>query len=291
MSFFRDDLTEALKKSRPNITESSVKTYVSNLVSLCKKLKGDESLEWFTKDKTAIMDYIKEHMKSTQTQKTALSSLFILTGETAYRELMIDYCKQVNDKYKEQKLTPEQKQHRISFDAVREKYAECLEAVKQNPTEENYQKYIACSFSSGVLIPPRRSEYANVMLKDYDKDKDNYLLKNKIVFNQYKTVKKYGTQSIDIPKEVQPILKKYLKTNKSKYLFPKKNGDTCFTNTDYNRLLQKIFGEKIGTDYLRSIYLSDVYKDIPKLKELEDRATAMGHTISTQLNDYVKKDD
>jgi hypothetical protein len=87
-----------------------------------------------------------------------------------------------------------------------------------------------------------------------------------------------------------PILRKYLKLNKTDFLFPKLKGDTCMTNVDYNRMLQKIFGRFISVDALRSIYLSEKYKNVPSLVDMEKTAEAMGHQMTTALTDYVKKE-
>ncbi len=62
------------------------------------------------------------------------------------------------------------------------------------------------------------------------------------------------------------------------------------TNVDYNRMLQKIFGKTISVDNLRSIYLSDKYKNIPSLVDMEKTAEAMGHQVVTALENYVKKE-
>ena len=52
-----------------------------------------------------------------------------------------------------------------------------------------------------------------------------------------------------------------------------------------------LVNENIGCDQLRSIYnLSHLYKNIPKLSELQNTAEAMGHSINTALTNYVKKD-
>ncbi len=100
----------------------------------------------------------------------------------------------------------------------------------------------------------------------------------------------YGSLIFEVPSPVIPILKKYLKLNKTDYLFPKRNGNECMTNVDYNRTLQKIFGKTISVDNLRSIYLSDKYKNIPSLVDMEKTAEAMGHQIVTSLENYVKKE-
>ena len=288
MTDFRELISKTLREKRPKITEGSLKTYTSNLFNLNKKMDGEKSLEFF-KNHDDIIKYIQNHMTSNQTQKTVLSALFILTEIKEYRGVMIDICKKVNDTYKTQKMSEKQKEHRISFDEVKEKVNALLNAMKTNPSKENYQLYLMACFSSGVFSPPRRSEFSNVKIKNYDGQHDNYLSKKKIIFNRFKTAKKYGTQEYNIPTTVLPILRKYLKMNTSDYLFPKKNGESPMTNVDYNRMLQKIFGKGISVDALRSIFLSEKYKNMPSMEDMQNTATEMGHTIATAMTDYVKK--
>jgi hypothetical protein len=52
-----------------------------------------------------------------------------------------------------------------------------------------------------------------------DIDVYNYIEKNKMYFNSYKTAKTYGCQVIDIPKALQTILKKWININPTKTLF------------------------------------------------------------------------
>ena len=289
MNNLKEIIIDKLKKNRPNITDSSIKTYVSNLVSINKKLNGKHEMSFYD-DYEPILKFIEKEDMSLQTKKTLLSALYIMTNIKEYREKMIAYCNEVNNKYKEQKLTDKQKQHRISFDDVKEKVEEALDHLKNNPTLENYKLYLASVFSSGIYTPPRRSEFCNIKIKNYDINTDNYLLKKKIVFNQYKTAKKYGSQTYEIPNEVLPFLKRYLKVNTSDYLFTKSDNTTVMNNSDYNRLLNKIFGKTISVDSLRSIYLSEKYKMVPSYNEMADTATKMGNSIPTALQNYVKKE-
>ena len=288
MKEFRELISKTLREKRPKITDGSLKTYTSNLFNLNKKMNGEKSLEFF-RSHDEIIKYIQNHMTSNQTQKTVLSALFILTEIKEYREVMIDICKKVNDSYKTQKMSAKQKEHRISFDEVKEKVDALSNALKTNPTKQNYELYLIACFSSGVFSPPRRSEFSNVKIKNFDGQHDNYLSKKKIIFNRFKTAKKYGTQEYNIPTTVLPILRKYLKMNTSDYLFPKKNGDAPMTNVDYNRMLQKIFGKGISVDALRSIFLSEKYKNMPSMEDMQNTATEMGHTVLTSIQDYVKR--
>ena len=289
MNNLKEIIIDKLKKNRPNITDSSIKTYVSNLVSINKKLNGKHEMSFYD-DYEPILKFIEKEDMSLQTKKTLLSALYIMTNIKEYREKMIAYCNEVNNKYKEQKLTDKQKEHRISFDDVKEKVEKALDHLKNNPTLENYKLYLASVFSSGIYTPPRRSEFCNIKIKNYDINTDNYLLKKKIVFNQYKTAKKYGSHTYDIPNEVLPFLKRYLKVNTSDYLFTKSDNTTVMNNSDYNRMLNKIFGKTISVDSLRSIYLSEKYKNIPNYNEMVDTATKMGHSVNTAMVDYVKKE-
>ena len=289
METFKEIIISKLKHNRPHITESSIKTYVSNLVSINKKLNGEHNFEFY-EDHEPIIRFIEKEPMSLQTKKTLLSALYIMTHIKQYRDKMIVYCNDVNKTYKEQKLTEKQKEHRLTFDEVKEKVEESFNNLKNNPTLENYKLYLSSVFSSGIYSPPRRSEFCNVKIKNYDINTDNYLFKKKIVFNQYKTSKKYGSQTYDIPNEVLPILKRYLKVNTSDYLFTKSDNKTVMNNSDYNRLLNKSFGKTISVDSLRSIYLSDKYKNVPAYNEMAETALKMGNSIPTALQNYVKKE-
>ena len=98
---FRDIISNAVLKKRPNLNPSSVKTYTSILFNLHKKLNPDgDDLKVFDDD-NKILDNLKE--KSPQTRKTVLSALYILTGNKEYNDQMIQDCKHTNEMYKTQK--------------------------------------------------------------------------------------------------------------------------------------------------------------------------------------------
>jgi hypothetical protein len=62
-------IPDELSEKRPIISDSSEKSYASTLFSLNKKMDGDKDLDFFKKH-TEILQFIKEHMKNKQTQKT-----------------------------------------------------------------------------------------------------------------------------------------------------------------------------------------------------------------------------
>ena len=85
-------------------------------------------------------------------------------------------------------------------------------------------------------------------------------------------------------------IRKWLKMNTTDYLLVTKTGKKM-TTSGLSTKIGSIYGNsKIGVDILRSIYVSDIYKDLPALQHLEDTANAMGHSISSAMNFYAKKD-
>ena len=120
MSDIKSLLQEKIKQNRPNLGTSSVKTYISILSNLYKKLNGEGNIEWFNEEHDEILKYLGD--KNDQTRKTTLSSLFILTNLKEYQTIMNTIMKKVNDNYKDQKMNEKQKDNWISIDEIKEKY-------------------------------------------------------------------------------------------------------------------------------------------------------------------------
>jgi hypothetical protein len=145
----------------------------------------------------------------------------------------------------------------------------------------------------GIYIAPRRSlDYVEFKIKPatIDKTKDNYLDKNKMVFNTYKTAKTYGQQIVEVPTALKSILTKWIKRNPTEYLLFDTNGNKL-SSVKLNQRLNKIFGGKnIAVNALRHSYLTDKYKDVSvATKQLAKDMNAMGS--STAMADtYIKID-
>ena len=284
----KEEIEDTLKSNREKLTESSRKTYTSLLVNLMKKLKPDKENLSFFNEKKEIIKHING-LEKLQSQKTLLSALYILTHEEDYRTLMLAKCKLVNDQYKEQKISADRKEHYISFDQIKEKYLALKNGLK-NADADHIVDFLIVALMSGILIPPRRNEWCDVKIRHFDKDKDNFLDKNTVTFHNYKTESKYGTQVVKIPRELHAILKKWVGMNETDYLLYNSNTKKKLSSSDLTKRIHRIFQDsKIGCDMFRSIYLSHIYKDVPKLTELQSIADSMGHNITTAMSAYVKK--
>ena len=124
-------------------------------------------------------------------------------------------------------------------------------------------------------------------IRNYDIKTDNYYKGNKFYFDKYKTFKTYGLQILDVPKELNNVLKKWIKINTNDYMIYSSNGNKL-SCPQITRMLNKIFGKKISTSMLRHIYLTNVYKDVPQINKMENLANEMGHSVSTAM-EYIKR--
>ena len=293
---FREKIKSALKEKREKLTDSSLKTYVSILSNLHKQMNAtDDDLDWFNKQEREIF----EHLKA-QTRKSVLSALFILTGNDEYRKIMLDDCKVVNENYKSQKMSDKEKENWIEVKEIQDIHDNLLAKVKAMFSKNMMSDYqtiidyflIACLGGVSGILPRRSLDYALLKIRNYDTSntsRDNYYKAGKFYFNTYKTSSKYGLQILDVPKELNTMIKKWIKLNDTDYLLFSSNKKPL-SSPQISRMLNKIFGGKhISTDMLRHIYLTAYYKDIPKLKEMEKLSQDMGHSLNQQML-YAKKE-
>ena len=211
---FREVISDKLKHNRPNLSYSSLKTYVSILFNLCKKLHPEnEDLTWFDNDVT-ILDHLKD--KPSASRKTILSALFVLTGKSEYNKLMLEDCKHTNEVYKEQTKNKKQEEALMSVDDIKkiyDKYFDKVTAMFSKKMIADYPtivKYILLGCLSGAAgLSPRRSlDYTEMKVRNYNPDTDNYYKNGVFYFNMYKTAKHYGQQTLDV-KTLAPELMRF----------------------------------------------------------------------------------
>lgn len=294
-------LTEYIKSKRPSLSDSSLKTYSSILRSLYRKVfdsvdEDDMDMKKFTHPEKVLK--FLEDLPSNK-RKTILSALVIITDEDKYRTLMLDDVKQYNEEIKKQEPSETQKANWIDLDGIKAKYHELQQIadavykkkqLKSNDTQD-IQNYIILSVLGGIYIPPRRSkDYVDFKIKNIDKDKDNYRLGNKFVFNSYKTAKTYGRQEVKIPPKLRMIINKWASVNPTDYLLFDSNGNKL-TNVKLTQRLNRIFGKKFSVNGLRHTVLTEKYgENMKKMKELENTMEEMGSSTNMALT-YIKNMD
>lgn len=291
------EISDLVKRKRPNLSDSSINTYTSIIKSIYDKVYGDIP---FVEKNLNNVDKVLKALKdiNPRTRKTMMSALVVVTDNKDYRKLMIEDIDIYNQEEDKQEKNDKQNDSWIGSDDIKNLYDK-LEAEakylykKKNLSSFDLQKieqYIIMSVLGGIYIPPRRSkDYVDFKIKNIDKSVDNYFDKNKFIFNSYKTSKFYGKQVVDIPKPLAAIIRKWMKANPSDYLLIDSKGNQL-TNVKLNQRLNKLFDKKVSVNQLRHTFMSDKYKNlIDEKKEMDDDFKKMGSS-SSQFANYVKKD-
>jgi hypothetical protein len=285
-----------LKKLRQTLSEGSLKTYTSILKNLHKKVFDNQEIEKsnFNED-GKILDYLKD--MPANKRKTILSALVVMTDNNEYKEKMNGDVSDYNKEIQKQEKSETQKDNWITTDEIREvfnvlEYDAKIIFKKTNKTNSDIQQiqnYIIVALLGGLFIPPRRSlDYCAMKIRNINKDEDNYIDKNKFVFNKYKTAKTYGKQELAIPQQLKNILNRWIGMNESDYLLKDKNGNPM-TSTKLNQYMNRIFGgKKIAVNSMRHTYLTDKYKQTSEEnKKLARDMSDMGSSTS-MADTYIK---
>jgi hypothetical protein len=261
-------LKEELKSKRKSLSESSLTTYSSILKNLYKKVFGEGQIKLDNFDKTKeIIEYIKDVPPNKR--KSILSALVVLTDNEDYRKLMLGDINKYNSFIKTQQKTDTQEANWIEKEKIAEVFDKLEKDAKQIYKKQSLtmndlqsiQEYIIVALLGGLFIPPRRLlDYTEFRVKNIKKDEHNYYNRGSLYFNHYKTSKHYGEQSVKVPKTLQAILMKWIKTSPNDYLLFDNNGNKL-NSVKLNQRLNKIFNGKISTNALRHSYLTDKFGD------------------------------
>jgi len=317
MADFLATLSKALVSDR-GVSESTANLYLRTLLMLNDK-KPFTTLA-FLKKSDAIASKLETYADSTKKGILAaiVSILSLYKDKATYKsiykhfyDLMMAKSKEVKEAESARAGEKSEKQQKnwSSWEEVKkteeELYKEAAELMnKKHLTAPEAEKLLQCVvLSLYTKIQPRRNQdYLNMLVvKKWSEDMSadhNYLdlTGNQFVFNKYKTAKKYGVQKIAIPSDLLDILVPYLKHNplwkesKGKAAVPflvSPGGVPITALNGITRILNKIFGKKIGSSMLRTIFLTDKYSDLKEEQEADSKA--MGHSVALQQGTYVKE--
>lgn len=315
-----DNLADVGGGRRPRETTQSTKdVYLNNLQRLNSKQpikykKNGEPDYNFLKNTEKILERI-EKLKPNSQRTYLISIVTSLKGLKPYEQIYEFYYDKMMTLAEELKKngntkSDTQKENWIEQSEVYAIY-ENLKAqampllAKKKVTDQEWEVILYfIVLSLYVLQAPRRNKDYQLMLYVTDKNLINsetsaefnyYLPKEKIMqFNQYKTKGSYQMQETAVNPELVDILTKYAKLHplkkqqKNFYLLVNYKGEPLLAVNAITRILNKIFGQRIGASMLRNIYLSDKFKGV--MDELNAAATAMGTSSSTAQATYIKMD-
>jgi hypothetical protein len=294
-------LKSTIKENKPNIAMSTINSYATNLKSLfyshnAKKIELDP--KWFHNQEN-MLELMKE--EPIVKQSNFLTALIAYDKHNdKYKSALMLLAPQLNKNKDSQIKTEKQTENWKSYEEIEKIYEDMATIVEpllkskevlDKKQMNTLQDFIILSLTCGYWIPPRRSEdWCKMKIKNYDNEKDNYIdfANSKFVFNIYKTSKTYDEQEVEIPGKLRRMLKRYIKLlGDNEYLLTTQK-NTPLTSSYLTKQLNRIFGANISTSMLRHIYLSEKYKNVPALAEMQKTAEEMGHSILEGLR-YVKK--
>lgn len=292
---FKDDI----KTAKPDISAGSLKTYNSLLRSIYKavfKTTEKPDVKSFSKHSEDILKFLEA--KPYNVRKTYLAALVAVAPLEAYKKMMLENIREYQHEQSKQELTTKLENSSISKEEIEnleEKLrlnAEALMRKKSHRVPElmEIQNYIIFSLYYGHIVPRRALDYCDMLYQNFN-NTNNYIdfKKSRFVFNNYKTAKFKGTQTLDIPPSLMKILKKWIA------LIPREIDNLFFnanleplTNVTLNQRLNGIFGGKKSVNSLRHFYLTSKYSDL--MKETEQMAKEMEDMGSSkqQANVYIK---
>jgi integrase len=292
------------------VSPSTAATYLKTLTILNDK-KPLKNLN-FLKKTEEILPRIAEYAESSQRAILAtivsVLSLFPKMKKTyeVYRAAMMTRVEEGKKVAEETKGTKSKKQEEnwMTWDevnAVKDKLAaEVAEDVKNKTLNvgefEKVLHHLVLSLYTDIQ-PRRNADYTEMRVvkswkEDAPKEHNYYDIKGKrFIFNKFKTAKTYGQQIVELPQSLVDTLTYYIKRHplakerKTDYpLLVEASGEPLVAVNAITRILNKIFGKKVGSSMLRHIFVTDKYGGVKK-EQIKD-ALAMGHSVAEQQNVY-----
>ena len=313
-----EKIREKIKQARPSLSESSLNSYTRNLRVLYQKLnetrKEPENINYLM-DFDKITDFMDDWKLSTK--KTYISSIVVALKSFKKEKKIIDkygiFLTKLGEQYenraREQKKTEREEKNWTSMTELYKVLKIFQSKVrrhgirKKKELDSNDKKTLLSLLVLSLYLldvekhPPRRLEdYASMKIvrgKKIPNDDDNFLMvysrnKKEFVFQNYKTKHIYKTQKFIVSPKMNAVLNLWLKYNDSDRLIPMSaNQLSKFLTSIFTKYLDK----KISVNMIRKTYISDVYKDVPALKKLSEKAEKMGHNVETAMKEYVKNED
>jgi hypothetical protein len=314
-----EHLLKVIRDYNPTATESTIKTYCSNVEKIYRDLgaeAGDFDLG-LLKDTEKVFETLDSKDFTKNTYKNKLSSIItFLLASGVDKKIINKYSDKVDslsakidrDKAK-MEWTDKEKENIMSVQELKE-YLNDFKSNLPGKIETyadiyKYQLYLCGAFQ---LEFPVRNELADIQIYNSGEysnipknESVNYFVINpktnkmKVILNNYKTKKVNGDIDFEVDdKELVKMFSKYYLAIKNYFkdrdfehwlLFDSKGNKV--SRNDYTRLLNKTFelsGKKISSSLIRKIVLSELYP-VDKMKKL---ARIMGHSIKTAVTDYVR---
>ena len=315
-----ENLYETIKEQKPNLKDSSINVYVKNLNKL-KKTFNENDFKFL--ENYEDVEKILEDLSYLTVRNYYNAIIVLITALNGDDELTDQYAvmrDELNDKYFKEnnetnKISKKQENNFITYDEVvnmLNKMADDLRVLKIKKKKDTTSKersllQIFVIFNIYLHIPLRNDvvDLKKSTKRDFnkltldDKKENNYIVfeNNNMFFSigKYKTEKTYSTKIIEVPKEVQKIIRFWKRLslyNESEYLFLSSTGKKL-TRNELSQLMirySKLYlndKAQISTTMMAKITMSH------HLGEFKKKQAEMSHARGTSINTmnavYIKE--
>jgi len=309
-----ENLKETIKKSRPTIKDSTIKSYEANLNKL-KKLFDTDNYS-FLKNIDEVMDKIGDkHFTTIRNYLNAIIILLLaLNHDDKYDDLIKEYQVQRDERnqmYQDQdnKISEKQAPNFISYEELVKminKMGDDLKGFKKKElsAKDKMLLQIYLIFQIHLRLPLRNelgdgfsaiSKRSYNKLTTQDKKANNFLVVEKgklwMTLNKFKTSARYEQLNFPVPKDLEKLIRSYLRINGMGVMFKSSTGKPLSRN-QISQLLIKYSkrytdGKSISTTMLRKIVLSHKFGDLVKQQQAMSEIT--GHSVETMNKVYIKE--
>ena len=314
-----NNVLDVIKVSRPEAKESTLKQYVAQLTKLKKQFETDNYD--FLLDIESVNEKLKD-LKFTSVRNAynaIIVLLMALNFDNRYDTLIENYStlrdklnQQYVDEQKTGVISDKQKDNFPTMDELQTLLSKLELEIrdkklksKRDITPKEREILVVYTIFQMLIHLPTRNDMSDMILatpsylKKTPTDEQmnyNYLLNTtqnmKLILNNYKTEKTYGTKEIEVPESLKRILRMYIKSTGVKTgqtLFLTQTGQSMSRNTISALLLrvsQKLIGKRVSSTMIRKAVLSDKFR--VKNEEQQKFASIAGHNIAVQNAVYIK---
>jgi len=316
-----EDLYTKIKEARPNLKDSSINIYVRNLNKL-KKIFNEEDYKFLENHED--VENILEDLSYLTVRNYYNAIIVLITALNGFDNELVDQYTvmrdELNEKYNKEntesnKISSKQEKNFITYNEVVEmlnKMADDLRILKIKQkkdigVKERTLLQIFVIFNIYLHIPLRNDVVDLIKITkrefnkktDDDKKVNNYIVfeNNNMFFSigKYKTDKTYSTKIIEIPKELQKVIRFWKKIsiyNDSEYLFLSATGKKL-TRNELSQLMirySKLYlndKAQLSTTILAKIVMSHHLGELKKKQE--EMSKQRGTSITTINNIYIKE--
>jgi hypothetical protein len=263
----------------------TIKNHKKN-IRLIKEKTGLEFNDFEKRNPNEILQILQVHFKNAGYYKNVVTSVCkYLNLKNIVRDVYLKELKMLSDNYlklREKNVKNEKEEKNwVDYEELKDY---CIQLLSESVNQD------ALMIASYILMPPVRNDWCSVKIKNYDKEKDNFIIlnENKLILNHYKTSKKYGKIDFLLPKTYLTYLNTYLTSidNDQEFLFTTKTNKEQFKKNNFSKKLVRLFKKRfpnknINIQLLRKIFSSQVEKQ--SLESVRKISQVMGHSLVEHL--------